>query len=115
MVWGTNVEWGASDIHLAPTAELGSGTWQLLYIQRASKCALIDAFLNKLGAGRAKDCSFLTEVTCSEFELDPQVRPGPAPHTALWQRTPFALALALDLSRSDSLSPSDSRSLHLHL
>ena len=79
MVWGTNVAWGSHDIHLAPTAELASGSWQLLYIQRASKCALIDAFLSKLGAGRANECEFVTEVTCSEFELDPTPRTADNP------------------------------------
>jgi hypothetical protein len=42
---------GASDLHLAPSAELASGAWQLLYIQDATKCELIDGFLTKLGDG----------------------------------------------------------------
>ena len=53
---------------------MANGSWQLLYIQDASKLALIDGFLNKLSEGKACDCDFITEVTCTEIELEPEPR-----------------------------------------
>jgi sphingosine kinase len=79
MVWGTNVAWGSHDLHLAPRAELANGLWQLLYIQDASKLALIDGFLNKLGEGKACDCDFITEVSCTELQLEPEPRTVSSP------------------------------------
>jgi sphingosine kinase len=75
MVWACNMPWLSPDVQMAPLARLDDGCADIVIVQRASRAALLDAFVN----GKVEQGTHIHEDWCQyekaeAFELTPEPR-----------------------------------------
>jgi sphingosine kinase len=75
MVWACNMPWLSPDVKMAPLARLDDGCADIVIVQRASRAALLDAFIN----GKMERGAHIHEDWCryekaDAFELTPEPR-----------------------------------------